>query len=382
MKLIRNLKFKNGIEFEICGYNLERTMNFLCNKGVRILEFEKKDLKHASVRINKKDEKCFLQVLGGRGIEILSKKECGANFAISFFAKRFGILIGLFFVFACFIILNNFLFRIEVYGCENVSKEEIVSVLNEKGYSFFRNMNSFSTKDVEKCVMDNFKNVSMASAIKRGNSIVLNIKEKIFNKEYENLGSNMPLKSTKNGIITKIVPVSGTLLVKVGDIVKVGDELVAPFTYDSNGNKIPIEAKAKIYLDAWVEGKFVKEKVIKKVERTGNVVSFRETSLFGVPIFSNFEDKINFKTYEKVEKESYLSNFILPIKYREVFYFETKCDILNVSFEEIKEESVAEAKNLALQNALGKEIVGENVNISELSDKFIVSYVITVKDEI
>ena len=382
MKLINKLKIKNGVIFKICGYNIERTMNFLCEKGVNFLEFEKTDLKHAKVRIKKQDEKYFLQIISKLKIEVISKKDCGVNFAFSFLKKRFGLLIGLFLVFACFIVLNNFLFRIEVYGCENTKESEIVSLLNEKGYHLFRNMNSFNNEDVEKCVMDNFNNVSMVSAIKRGNSIVLNIKEKLLNDEYENLDDLEPLKSTKNGIITNITLIQGTLLVKVGDIVKVGDELVAPYTIDSNGNTIPIMPKASISLNSWVEGKVFQEKVEKKVERTGNYVSQRETKFLGVTIFSNFEKEVNFKNYERVEKQCYLSNFILPIKYREVFYFETKCDIINVNFEDVKQKKIDEAKNLALQNAEGKEILSESVNISETPEMFIIDYIITIKDEI
>ncbi len=382
MKLTKHFKFKNGVIFKICGYNIERTINFLCEKGVKFLEFEKTDLKHANVRIKKQSEKYFLQTLNKRGIKVLSKQECGINLALSFFAKRVGLLLGFFLVFASFVVLNNFLFRIEVYGCEKVSKTEIISLLNEKGYSFFKNMNSFKNEDIEKCVMDNFDSVSMVSAIKRGNSIVLNIKEKLLNDEYENLGNLQPFKSTKNGIITNITLIQGTLLVKVGDIIKVGDELVAPYTVDSNGNVIPTIPKAKISVDAWVEGKVFQEKVEKKVERTGNYVSYRETTIFGSPIFSNFENELKFKNYEKVEKECYLSNFILPIKYREVFYFETKCDIITVNLDEVKQKKIDEARNIALEKINNREIIKEVVNISETSNKFVIDYIITIKDEI
>ena len=73
----------------------------------------------------------------------------------------------------------------------------------------------------------------------------------------------------------------------------------------------------------------------------------------------------------------------MPIKYRETFYFETKCDIIEVSFEEVREKKVAEAKQKAyLQISDTSKIKAEDYSISSDNGKWVVVYTITLSGDI
>ena len=282
------------IEMEISGYNIERTLNFLCSKNVEFYEVEKYNLKQARIQIKPKDKKFVKQFLAERKIEVESEKYVGLFKLSNFFKVRYGILIGLFLAISLVIVMSNFMLKIDVIGAENVDEAEIVAMLEENGVSPFTHLNSIQTERVEKLVLQNFDKVSSVSAIKKGCTIVINIKEKVINDEFEDLENISPLLATQHGMITDITLIQGTLLVKVGDIVKVGDPLVAPYTFDSNGKQIPIVPKAKIMADVWLTGKEEHTESYMKKERTGNFVSFRQTTLFGSPIFSNLSEKKKF----------------------------------------------------------------------------------------
>ena len=123
-------KSKNScIEMEISGYNIERTLNFLCSKNVEFYEVEKYNLKQARIQIKPKDKKFVKQFLAERKIEVESEKYVGLFKLSNFFKVRYGILIGLFLAISLVIVMSNFMLRIDVIGAENVDAAEIVAML-------------------------------------------------------------------------------------------------------------------------------------------------------------------------------------------------------------------------------------------------------------
>ena len=230
--------------------------------------------------------------------------------------------------------------------------------------------------------MENFDDVSLVSVVKKGCSLIINIKEKLKNEEMENLNNLSPLVATEDGIIKHINLIQGTLCINEGDIVKKGDKLVLPYTIDSEGKQIPITPKAEILAEVWITGISKHSESEAKVTRTGNYILSRETSLCGIPIFSNNVEN-TYSEYEVETRENYLSSKFLPIKYKETFYFETICDIINIDFNAVKEKKLEEAKN----NAFSKiddtlNIINENFSISENFGNYVITYTLTAEKDI
>ena len=382
MKLIKSKKFfkqKSCVEFLIKGYNIERMLNDLAKRGVEFFEVEKIDAKNARVQVKVRNRKFVKKYLKERQFEIISEKFLGLSYILHFLKSRWGLILGTAIAAVLFLFMNTFLLGFRIDGVSAELQNEIVEVLGQNGISVLKPIGGVKTDEVEKIILENFESVSLASAVKKGSCILINIKEKLKTDE---VGGFVPLLATQNGLITEINLIQGTLLVKVGDIVRVGDPLVAPYTFDSNGNQIPIVPKAEVIADIWLTGESEHSEVETKIERTGKVVKFRESSFLGQTIFSN-NGEIPFESYDIVEKISYLTDFILPIKYRETFYFETKCDIIEVSFEEVREKKVAEAKQKAyLQISDTSKIKAEDYSISSGNGKWVVVYTITLSGDI
>jgi len=100
-------------------------------------------------------------------------------------------------------------------------------------------------KDVENAIIDNFDELSFVSCIIEGQTLVLNIKEKLLLEEV--FGQFRPIFAQNSGMITQIDLISGTAVVKTGDFVRKGDVLVEPFVIDTSGQKREVKANAKIY---------------------------------------------------------------------------------------------------------------------------------------
>ncbi|MBO4412740.1 MAG: sporulation protein YqfD [Clostridia bacterium] len=385
MKLInffKKIKFKKScVLLSLDGCNLERTLNFLCNKNIELFGVERTGIKTAKIFVKPKDKQQAIKLLKEKNIKVVKEESHGLIKTFAFFKQRWGLVLGIFLAVSFFVIFSNFLFKIEIFGLESVSKTEIIKVLQENNVSYFKNLNSVSTKEVEEIIIKNFEDVSLVSAVVKGNSLIINIKEKLKNEEFENLNSLQPIVASGDGIIKNINLIQGTLNVKVGDVVKKGDVLVLPYTVDSAGRQIPISPKAEILAEVWLVGTSTHSESEVVKTRTGRSIKTRETSICGMPLFSSGGQNI-FEQFEVEVKENYLSTQILPIKYKEIFYFETKCDILEIDFEKVKDQKIEEAKNNALLKCDEVNIVSERFTISENFGKFVVTYTVTTEKDI
>ena len=94
------------------------------------------------------------------------------------------------------------------------------------------------------------------------------------------------------------------------------------------------------------------------------------------------KEEILFEQYDLEVFEENLSE-ILPIKYKTVVYHEVETKTVETNFEEVKEEKIALAKQLALSMlAEGETIKAENSLITEENGRFVVSHSITVSRKI
>lgn len=378
--IFKKLNFKNSVTLFTSGYNLERTLNNLCNKNIEFMSIEKTNSKEAKIEISPLYENEVEKFFKGKNIEIKKKKYNGILKIQKFLLARFGILIGLFFVFCFFIIASNYVWNIEIFGNETHSANEIITVLNQNGVNLYDALNKKSNSEIEQIIFDNFNEVSMVSVVKKGTTIIINIKECLQNED--NINEFSALVANNDGIITNIELIQGTLLVKVGDIVRAGQELVAPYIINSLGQQVPMEPKADIYADVWLSGESVHYDMQNIVERTGKKVVERRIEFLGKEIFSN-EFHIPYEKYEIEKIETYLTETLIPIKYQLINYYEVIYQIVEQRFDEVKTEKINEAKNLArIRVKEGEEIKSENHIITTTCGKTTVSYVIIVSRKI
>lgn len=382
IKIFKKPNLNNSVILHLSGYNLERYLNSLCNKNVKILSVEKINYKNSKIEIHTFNELEVEEFLKSKGIDVAKKEYNGFAKIQKFFFTRCGVLIGLFFLFCIYVVASNYIMDIKVLGSENVSDQDIVAVLNDNGIKFFNPLNIKSNEEIKKIIMDNFDEISMVSVIKKGNTILINIKEKLLNDEHEKIGEYASLIATNDGIITHIELIQGTLLVKIGDMVKTGDCLVAPYVKDSSGEKISIEPRANVYADVWLSGESSHNEVRKIAENTGRQLTKRVVTFLNQVIYQN-DIEVPFKEYEMEIIENYLSSFIIPIKYKIIKYYEIETKLFEQNFSEVELLKINEAKDLAyLRISNGEEIKSENYVISSKYGITTVSYSITVNRKI
>lgn len=372
---------KNRCQFKIKGFNQERNLNKLC-QNAKILEFQRKEYGISTLTCSIFEEKKVEKMLVSLNFEILEKKHFGLLYSLKKLVLSYGIVLGVIIgLFTCFF-SQHYVLKFEINGLETITKSQVVEILNQENINIFTPKRNIKTKEISKKISHKLENVSLASVILKGNTLVVSIKEKVVNDEYENLGNFEAIVASDDAIITNIELIQGTVNVKVGDTVKKGQVLVEPYIIDSSGQQRKVRPQAKI--EARVFKTFKTQHYESKLEnvRTGNSVICSEISVFGLKLFSNSGN--TFENYEVEEKKICISkNNILPIYKTTYVFYELKPQIIEQPFEECKEKIFADTRQKALQYFQDCDIIeDEHFNITKKDAKIEIEYVVEVTKRI
>lgn len=372
-----------GVKFFVKGVNQERAFTTLSKitsiyalkrTGPTSVEFCA-DIRHEKALIKKVRELCFT---------VESVKRFGILNQLMLFFKRLGILAALCISLFFLVVFSNFVFDVKIFGLEKITNEQVVNVLHSNNLSGFVFKGKIDTSQVEKIILKEFENISLVSAIIKGNTLIISIKEKVINDDFEDVDSFLPLKSQYNGLITNIKLISGTLRVKVGKIVRYGDILVEPYIIDASGNRRAVKAQAEISARVWYIGK--QTHFAKRIEtvKTGKSERYVNLTFLGLNLTDNLKKEPSFVNYETVMNTTCISMFnILPIYRQEILYFETKQMQIEESFDAVSENILQKAKEMALNLVEECDIIKkEYFNVATENEITFVEYVIEVEKRV
>lgn len=367
-----------GFKFEISSLNSEKCINLITQK-YEIFNFSKNDEKVIFYCKNK-DKKNIEKILKKLNQKIYNKSYFGLLFHIKNIFS-IGIILGIFLSCILWGISTLFITDILVVGNYNLTTKEIFEVLENNDIYKWKPKKNINTKILQNKI-EKIDHISYASVIIRGNTLIVNVKEELTNNEVINIGNFDPIVSIYDGQITSAKLIQGTLKVKVGDVIKIGDVLVEPYITNQAGEKISVEPLADIVCDVYITSNLnIKEHQI-KTKRTGNSLTSFELYAFNLPIFKK-QVNVTFKTYEKEENEVYISNILLPIKRKETTYYETVTTKENINFEENKQTFIEQCKQIALLNFAKYDIIkNESYSIYKIDDTYTILYTLTLSKKI
>ncbi len=372
------MKFKNRTTIKIKGLNQERALNNLAKK-VDIYNLKRKEQNIAEFEVDFRKRKQTLAIIKEQGLEILSISHKGFISSFGRLFSSYGLLIGIIISILFYCVQYNFIWKIEVWGTEDVESSEIIDFANKNLNSRFRF--SIDTENLEIKLKDNFDQISSVSVAIVGQSLIINLNEATMPDEME--GEYQPIISEFDGMITQITLIQGTLNVKVGDIVQKGDILVYPYIIDSQGAQREVNPKATIMADIWHTASIHHYYYYIETKRTGRKIVNSEVLLLGLSIYQNKND-INFEQYETEEYiENLTHNLIIPFKLKKTIFYEVEIIEHIQPFEEVKDEKIEQARQKALIFLQENEIIiNENYTIKEDVGCFVINYTITTNRNI
>lgn len=339
------------MKYDLTGYEIDALVKRLHEKGFVLKDVVRPDFKHISFTITDKDVKRIKKYIANFKVkQTFSMVKRLPKFLLLNVGCVLGVIVGC--VFAS--IANNYLWRIEIYGLKNLSRNEIISILKDNGVKV-GGINSKSKQEIEDILLKSYDRLAQVSVVKIGTSVVINLSEKLV---YNPINFK-PIIAKYNGIISSIEIKTGTVNCRVGDYVNVGDVLVLPFNLDAQGNQISVEPKANICGTIFVVSKEVLPKTTINLVRSGKMITVYDYSLFNKHIFYG-KSRNSFALFECL---SYNENVVRysPFKRKVVKYFELNEVEVTHDFDKEKQQLVDKSYNLA------KGMLPENCNIVAVS---------------
>ncbi len=292
-----------------------------------------------------------------------------------------GIVCGIVFCTILWLISSFFITDVIILGDIDFTEQKIYEVLNQNNIHSFTPKSNIDVENIENQIL-NIPYISYVSIIIRGNALIINIREQLTNTEIVDSGNFAPLVSIYDCKITSIKLIQGTLAVQVGDIVRVGDVLVYPYTTDSQGNTRSVQPLANIVADVYITSALTVYD--QKIERkySGNVVKNYEISFLGLQLFST-QYEVSFPKYESETYTRYIFDTLLPIKITYKNYYEYTDVVVYSNFSENLEEYVDKTRQTALLNIKDYDIIKNESHIIRDYDGYhVVEYSLTVNKKI
>lgn len=371
---------KSLVKINIHGVNIAKLYKILKKNNIAMFDICRKDYKTLIFTTYCTNQKKLIALLNNSCYTINVEEYYGPKKWLNFFTKRLGYVVGAIFFAVVMICSNFFVTDIKIYGLSTLTQQNITQFLNQNGVHKGAFISRVNAEQISASLSNNFEQISLVSVIKKGTSIIINIKEKQSVTKLEESFAN--LVATKSGTVLEIETMEGTPLVKVGDSFKTGDVLIQGSFKDIYGNDVSCHAQGKItaQVNYTVELDFENQLTIYK--RTGKVITNSKYWLFGW----NLKTTSHQNTFEFFEQEQYtetlFKNNFLPIKAEYTKFYETKPSVVTQNFDEQKNKLIEQAKLQAHQMVNNIEIVNEFENILETQTGYKVIYTIQTIEQL
>lgn len=326
---------KAAVYFE--GLNIQREVNNLLKQGCLLCDLTKEDARRACVTVRVREVKKVVAYLKEKCYNVTNIKYLGLSrpFALAF--SRPALLICIVVLLAALIFLSDRCLVIRVKSGEY--RQEVLQGLTHCGVGMGTNLKTLDIDALENklCIL---LDCSYAIISREGSTLLVEVIPRVEAQKPVDFDKGFDIVALGDGVVTRIVTLSGTPLVKVGDKVKKGQVLIKGVRTFKDGSTQPVRAVGEVYATAAVEAVRSLEELRWVYERTDKSVTLTDLVLAKKTVSST--RKIPFETYET--DYSYFSLFPLGIKVITRKVYQTVLTYKDVSMEEGREVLIAKLK--------------------------------------
>jgi len=360
---------RDRVRIRIEGYNLERLINRLVDEKITVSDVYRE---RAAVEMNvyRADMANVIDLCERLCYNIINKGPVGQYKYRQTAFKNIFVIAGIVLVFAYCIISGTKLAEIVLIDEAGLTDNgKIAAVLEEMS---IKRGTVLSTVDVD--AVEN----RLSREIEHCEYVIVNIKGSVMTVTVTARSEKPPEVGTAprdivalcDGVVTRVVAITGTPEVKIGDTVKKGQVLIGGYVEYADGTSEEVYAEGRVYarVSESAEVVFIEERV--RYELTGRRVTVTEFDIFGYRVKSSVE--IPFEYYDVDSRMTVFSP--APVVMYKVTYFEQVRIVEKVTFESVKDELIEKAKVLAAEKA---DFIVEDFS-SEVTDGQPISVRVTV----
>lgn len=368
---------------EIEGYFVEKFLNsslkdnlFLWNlkrRSATVLRVNVADSDFGKLKNIVNKNQCLLKVISSRGIPNIYQRYKKRRYLI------YASIVFIFFIFS----ISRFVWNIEVVGNSRLSKEDVISLVENDGLKIGKYKGKIDTEKIIKKIRSEREDISWIGIELKGTNAIVKIVETEEKPMVVDENDFCNIVAKKDGIISKISAQNGTIMVKDGDEVKQGQILIAGWMEGLYTGKYLVHSNGKveaIIKYSQSEKIYKKETVRKRTERKENKFSIKVKN-FQINLFKTLSKFEKYDTIDSVKNIQLSPNFYIPINFVKYTNFEVEESLVEHDFEDAKRVGEATAKQ-KLDDLIKGEIVDTKTEITEKDDYYVVTVYYDVIEEI
>ena len=275
VKVVRLLK--GYVKFEAKGKFPERFLNLTARYGVNIwdavpcengLKASMSIFDYRNVRKIARKSKVVTKIYEKHGIPFFVHK----------YRFRFGLIIGAILGTVILLVLNNFIWAVNVSGEKNLSDFYVKEVLKENGISVGVYKNNLNVQSVERNTTMKIKDIGWMSINIIGTTAFVELRENTEKPQIIDIESPCNIKAASDGVITKIEARNGVAKVLEGSGVRKGDLLISGIIETKQETMRYVHSDADVYADVICDNEILLPKKFNYYSLTENMFKHNRCS--------------------------------------------------------------------------------------------------------
>lgn len=314
---------------EARGGGVEKLLNLAVSRGILFWDVHTKGDK--TVFKTYPDNFPLLRPLTRKaGCSIRIHDKVGFPFLFYRFKKRRGLVAGLIIFFLFLYTAGSFIWFIEIRGAEEISQEDLLTTARELGLSPGTLKRNLDFPSLEREFLLARRELSWVGFQARGTKLVIEVVEKTLPEEdFREITSD--LAASKEGLVEKVLVLSGEARVEAGDTVQEGEVLISGILtarYQEGDEVVEqevgaVRARGEVWARVWYEFFATYSLVEVTRERTGNRAASYTLRFLDRDIHVGSGES-PFRNYEREEIKGHLKwrNLDTPIELMTIYYYE------------------------------------------------------------
>lgn len=273
------MSMKLWIRLRVEGLNIDRQFARMTGSGVAVRDVDRKGHKTLEMSVIKSQKSNAVAFFPPECYNVTVIGEVGFAAALSAVKKRavLAALCALFTV--CVFVMGGYVWRVDIDAGDNTAA--VVSLLRQNGLWIGAAKSGIDLDAAENLICNGLPGVKYAVVSLKGSTLTVKTYAKETPAPQIDLNEPGSVYAAADGVITRMVVVSGTPRVSVGDEVKKGQLLIEGVRTFADGSVEPTRAVGEVYADVTATGSAVFDEYVTRFVKTGECKVRRGVSFLG-----------------------------------------------------------------------------------------------------
>lgn len=363
---------KNNVIFTAKGADIEGFLSWCVKNNIEINDPVKRNYR-MDAKTSSRNYKKLRNPARRYGIRLKILKKQGIYYFGKRYIRKAGFLFGIIFAVLFCMVMNKFIWVIDVKGNSSISNDEIIISAEKMGLKTGTFAKHHKVQDIEWYILNEIEGLADVQINIQGSIANISVSE----REEEPImkpDDDMPVNivASTYGIIRKTEVFDGQGKVEPGDAVMKGELLVSA-VYEDRHNKLTLKhARANIIAetDYHTVIEFPLEKIIYKKDKIAKKTY--KINIFGYDLCIGNDERYKDYYKEVIFKDFNFLGIELPIRLIITRFFDVKAYSITYNFEEAKENAYLLLNKHEENEMDDMEIISRKTNESIKNDKYII----------